>query len=53
MKEKDIIKAIKSIDKDCTISTEINYEKFYQRVMGVIELADEITRPRGGGLTYG
>lgn len=66
MTDRDIIRTIRKIEKDCKEETtkeetsgnwehqkdnQINYERFYHRVMGMIELADEATRPRGG--TYG
>lgn len=65
MTDRDIIRTIRNIEKDCKEETikegtrgnwehqkdkQINYERFYHRVMGVIELADEATRPRGGGI---
>lgn len=63
---RDIVRTIQKIEKDCKIEqTEegtsgnwehqknnvTDYEKFYNKVMGVVELADEVSRPRGG--TYG
>lgn len=67
MEIREIIRSIRNIENSCStpikkkedssgqwehqLEHTINYEKFYERVMGIVELADEITRPRGG--TYG
>jgi len=63
---RDIVRTIQKIEKDCKIeqtkegtsgnwehqkNTVTDYEKFYNKVMGVVELADEVSRPRGG--TFG
>lgn len=64
---RDLIRTIKKIEADCTEritkegtsgnwehqkDSKVDYEKFYHRIMGATELADEDTRPSGGG-TYG
>jgi len=43
---KEIVKALVNIERDCSYSdaysqTQIEYQKFYERVKGVITLTDE------------
>ena len=65
MEVKEIVKSIKQIEQACNVplkktdkssgnwahqfENKVDYEKFYERVMGLVELADELTKPKGGG----
>lgn len=51
----DIVLAISDIKSDCKLPDkpeEIDYEKFYDMVMGLIAIADRVESTGGGG-TYG
>lgn len=56
----ELLNAIKNIDKSCMTerttmdiqlwSKERDYKKFYERIMGLVELAEEIKKPKKGGM---
>lgn len=58
LNEKDIVNSIKTIEKDCEMvnelgKTDLDYEKFYQRVKGLMSLVEENLTNKKGGFVCG